>query len=789
MARTVMTPLLTRCLAALVVLTAAAGCGGGDVTTLTRAVFVQSESPTPPPPGTAGEVVTLPDDWERRRPAATGHGWYLIDWTPAGRGDAAIYVTATTMPVAAYVNGRLAGSSGSLTGPRPSSWQRSQLFAVPAEILREGRNHIALRVYEGTPSAGGLGLVLAGAPAEVRARATRDFVLHTLGPAIVSAIIVVLGLFILVLWTRRRDATYGLFGVASVLWGLHSALNLLPQPLLSDPHWGIWRMALYMLFVGLLCLFCLRFAGVHAPRFRDFVIGYTALVPIALYVAYAAGALIAAATLVRLVGLGMGVVALGTVARYALRKRDTESWLLLAAGALAVVLGAHDWLAAQDSQNMRPLWLVPYAALAFLMLLGWILTDRFVRALNEYEALNVTLEARVAQSSEALRHQLHETRAARDAAESADRAKSQFLAAASHDLRQPLHALGLFASRLGDRARDGEDAALVARIQTSVGSLDSLFSALLDISRLEAGAVVAEPRPMPLDPLFERIANDFAPEALDKEIALSVRPTRLAVHSDPVLLERIVRNIVANAVRYTERGGIVVGARVRGDDVAIDVCDTGRGIAADEQERIFEEFYQVGNRQRDRSRGLGLGLAIVRRLALLLDHRIEVRSRPGHGSRFRVLAPRASPPDETRTGNGAGGTFIDPLAGKRVVVIDDDESIREGTRRTLLAWGAHPVVGASAADVLAQLTTRPDALVVDYRLAGVDDGLRAIAHVQSRFNAAIPAIVVSGESAPDRLARLHASGHLLLHKPVPPAKLRAALAAALRGEVTAEPPA
>ena len=257
----------------------------------------------------------------------------------------------------------------------------------------------------------------------------------------------------------------------------------------------------YIAFVGLLCLFCLHFADTGWPHYRRFVIVFTLSVAPMLYVAAAFDMLGPAADYVRAIAIGTVAVALAAVARYAIRIRNVESLLLLATGAISTVFAVHDWLIAQDPLVIRPLWLVPYAALSFLLLVGWILVDRFVRALNESERLNARLEQRVAEKSAALTAQLAETRAARDVAEIANRTKSRFLAAASHDLRQPLHALGLFTDALARRAHDPEDAALVQKIDTSVTSLEHLFSALLDISKLDAGVVEPRLESLPLNPL------------------------------------------------------------------------------------------------------------------------------------------------------------------------------------------------------------------------------------------------------------------------------------------------
>jgi signal transduction histidine kinase len=750
------------------------------VETITRAYFVPSAA-TVPPEARGGSAVTLPDRWLTSRPDAEGSAWYLLAWNrpavPAGFD--AIYITATSMPAEVFVNGQLIGSTGPLLGPRPRSWQVARLFVIPNGVVRQGVNEIALHVYEGSRGQAALGPILAGPEPALKERESRDLFLHTLGPAVVSATIVVLGLFIIVLWLRRRDATYGLFGFAAILWGVHTGISLSPTTLLPPPHWGIVWTALYMLFVALLCLFCLRFAEVDWRWFRRLIVAYAMAVPVVLYTANAFDVLYSASVVVRLGGILLVLAALTAVARYALARRDTESALLMIAGAVSAAFGVHDWLVAQSETDLRPLMLVPYAGLAFLLLVGWILTDRFVRALNEYETLNANLEQRVVEKNEALKEQLEETRAARDAAETANRAKTRFLAAASHDLRQPLHALGLFAARLSDRTRDPDETALVQRIATSVASLESLFSALLDISRLEAGVVASSPRAIALDPLFDRLANDFAPEAIEKGLRFAVVRTRHAVHSDPVLLERILRNLVANALRYTSTGGVVVGARKRGASVSIEVWDSGPGIAPADRDRVFEEFYQVGNPERDRTHGLGLGLAIVRRLAALLGHEVSMASVVGRGSVFRVRAREAHPAD-VAPATHASVIPADPLAGRCVLVIDDDEPVREGMRQTLVAWGCVPIMAGDVAEAVTLCRAQaPDAMVVDFRLPDNRDGLDAIAAVRAALNRAIPALVVSGESSSEQIARVRSSGFTLLHKPVAPAKLRAALTFAL----------
>jgi signal transduction histidine kinase/ActR/RegA family two-component response regulator len=431
---------------------------------------------------------------------------------------------------------------------------------------------------------------------------------------------------------------------------------------------------------------------------------------------------------------------------------------------------------AQNPVALRPVWLVPYAALAFLTLFGYLLTDRFVRALNESERLNVDLERRVEEKSAALSAQLEATHAAKDAAEAANRAKSSFLAAASHDLRQPLHALGMFSQALAEQTHDADGRVLVQRIMTSVGALEALFSALLDVSKLDAGVINAEPRSFAIRPLLDRLVDECMPEALERGLKLGVVCGDVVVRSDPMLLERILRNFVTNALRYTRYGGVVIGCRHRGDGYAIEVWDSGGGIPPHELPRIFEEFYQIDNLQRDRARGLGLGLAIVRRLGELLGHPIEVASREGRGSVFRVRVPAGD--IEAVEAPGAGEHAHDVLAGRRILVIDDDRHVRAATVRLLAQWGCDAIAVGDAASAMRAygVSEAPDAMIVDFRLGADGDGLDAIASVRKRFGCDIPAVLVSGESAAEKLARITASGVPLLHKPLPPARLRSMLA-------------
>ncbi len=379
--------------------------------------------------------------------------------------------------------------------------------------------------------------------------------------------------------------------------------------------------------------------------------------------------------------------------------------------------------------------------------------------------------------SEALAFDLQQQK---EIAERANVAKSSFLAAASHDLRQPVHALGLFTGALRGLALPPEARHLTDRIDASVEALDGLFSALLDISRLDAGIVEVHVRAFPVGPLIERICADHADEARAKGLILRCAPTTLSIKSDPVLVERILRNLIGNAARHTTNGSVLAGARRRGDQVVLEVRDTGPGIAPAEHERIFDEYYQIGNAERDRANGLGLGLAIVRRLTTLLGTQVVLRSQPGRGACFAVTLPR-----------GTGLAAADPAAAPPtspdeglVVVVDDEADIRDAMTGLLRHWGFEVIAAASGDDALAQLAVSPIVprlLICDYRLRDGETGIEVVARLRDDYNASIPAMLITGDTAPSRLIEARASGLALLHKPVTNARLRAAIATVIAG--------
>ncbi|MDT8992234.1 ATP-binding protein [Curvibacter sp. APW13] len=384
------------------------------------------------------------------------------------------------------------------------------------------------------------------------------------------------------------------------------------------------------------------------------------------------------------------------------------------------------------------------------------------------------LEQRVAAVTSELREKKEE-------AENATLAKSRFLAAASHDLRQPIHALGLFVARLSQYPMDVPMRQLVQHLDASVQAMQNLLDGLLDVSRLDAGAVTANVRPVNINVIFDFVRVSSTASARDKGIRLRVRPTTLWCHSDPVLLQRMVMNLAHNALRYTVQGSVLVRCRKinNGSHVRIDVMDSGVGIASEHQKDIFREFFQVGNAARDRTQGLGLGLNIVQRSARLLGHDVELKSALGCGTRFSIIVPLCSPQvvatsREVEALPNAPLGLHQGLEGVRVLVVEDDVTSRQAQEELLRSWGCEvcAVATAAMATMSVQQGFSVDVVVSDFRLGGESNGLDVIAQIRELLGWPVPACVVSGDTDSDLMQAARAASLTLLHKPVRPAKLR-----------------
>ena len=374
-------------------------------------------------------------------------------------------------------------------------------------------------------------------------------------------------------------------------------------------------------------------------------------------------------------------------------------------------------------------------------------------------------------------HLLEEALAQKHQAEQANLAKSRFLAAASHDLRQPIYALGLFNAVLEETVTNAKTAKVVTQISNTIDTLQNLLDALLDISRLDAGVVNINKQYFDLKAVFARLANDFTPQAQEKGLHIHWPEESLAVYSDENLLEQVLRNLVSNAIRYTASGSVEIKAAATGERVRIEVIDTGIGIAADQQREIFSEFYQVGNPQRDRRQGLGLGLAIVDRVLKLLGSAIELQSSPGKGSRF-YFDVRKGDLDKIATEPHKSMAASPQKITSTIAVVEDDVEVAHAMRLLLESWGCTTIVTADADAMLEKLqqgNAIPDMIISDLQLTNGQSGINAIQRIRNQAGRSLPALIISGKSDAQYLEDVKQLGIPMLHKPVSPAKLRAFL--------------
>jgi signal transduction histidine kinase/ActR/RegA family two-component response regulator len=408
------------------------------------------------------------------------------------------------------------------------------------------------------------------------------------------------------------------------------------------------------------------------------------------------------------------------------------------------------------------------------------LAQDFNQMASRLRDLYASLEAKVAertlQLSEArdvLSARAEELSRLKDEAERANAAKTRFLAAASHDLRQPMHSISLLLGVLQTRLDSPEHLALAEKIQSSVATMENLFGNLLDISKLDAGAVQAHVEDIDLGWLLHRLEQTWAPQAAEKGLRLRVRPCEFVVKGDAALLERITGNLVANAIRYTRRGGVLIGCRRRGGMVELQVLDSGPGIDPRYRDAIFEEFFRIEAPGTGQEKGLGLGLSIVQRCAHILGYSLVVSSRVGHGSAFRLVMPLADHPlAPSRASSRPASTSRAPesaLQGRFIVVVDDEATNAQALVDALHACHCHVVAAASCEAVMAQLQQHlrvPDLIVTDYQLGADHDGFDVISRLRKHYDDDIPALVVTAntDSCLQEQARAHGAG--LLHKPI-----------------------
>jgi signal transduction histidine kinase/CheY-like chemotaxis protein len=666
------------------------------------------------------------------------------------------------------INGQRVSGQAVRAGPARRFSLRSRWIVLPSAVLRPGRNvlelEFALNHHSGGVSAPVLGRADALWPAYRLQVQLTESLPYTLNGAAAG-----LALFsLLVWWLRRSERVLGFFGA---LWLLISLRNM---GYYIDGGGLQSALADYLLFLAqcLSAALLVGFATALTPLWRERLTMrhlLSALCALAALGGLAAwhDAMPLAWRLVYPVLMAVAVAScwlLWQAARQApVRGRR---WVLVG---LLLTLAAvlHDYLFAVGMFAITDVYWVPFLAPLLMAAASRALLVRFVQALDSAERHGADLERRVAERTRAL--------------QTANAAKTRFIAAASHDLRQPVASIGLLAGLLREQLSGSSSLAVLQRLGESVQALENLLKGLLDLSRFDAGSLRVRLQRVPLRQVFLAVASHEREQAAGKGLQLRLRDGGLVVHTDPVLLEQIVRNLVNNALRYTDHGGVLLSARRRGSEVLLQVRDTGRGIPADRQEQVFDEFVQLDNPARERSRGLGLGLSLVRRAAEVLQTPLRLWSQPGRGSCFTLRLPLVEQAHQAAAPRAAAASM--GLAGQLVLVVEDDEALRESLRLRLERWGArvqayaglHPLARAIAQGALAQ---PPQLLLTDHRLP--DGGSADVVALVAGQHLGVPTLVVTGDTAASDLAQLDAQGWPVLHKPFGADELFAAMSAAMR---------
>jgi signal transduction histidine kinase len=705
------------------------------------------------------QAVALPDTWGARGLPLAGSAHYRLQLPlrQAPQGVWALRIDRLSNVHSIRVNGVLVQQRGDVLAAQGVPRVLATLVEFPAALLRVGDNQIDVQWR--LAARAGMSVVIAGPsdlllPGYDRAR-LRDQTL----PQVMNVAGGALAAFLLLVWLQRRqEEAIGLFGVLWLLLSLRNYSYHVDATPLPSPWGDVLFFGAQCISVVLLGLFVIALSGDTLPRLRRLLRGLGLVLP-------ALGALFGAIGQLQLLRQWMypllsllSLLALGLLLR-SLWRRPSPALAALVAGLAAVVAaGVHDYLFLHARLPITGTYWIPLVVPLGCVSFALVLIHRLVRALAVSEDLALKLEARVVERTLAL--------------QAADAAKTRFLAAASHDLRQPVAAIGLLVGLARERTPEPAQRTLLGQVQQAVQALETLLRGLLDLSRLDTPEAPPQRQPVALQVLFDGLALHHQADAQARGLRLRLRPSPLVVDTDPALLDQVLRNLVGNALRHTRQGGVLVAARRQGaQGVRLQVWDTGIGIPVDQQQRVFEPFVQLHNPARDRSQGQGLGLAIVRRAVDLLAHPLALRSVPGRGSCFSLDLP-ACPPAPPWAEALPPAVAAAPLAGRHLWLLDDDPVMRSALAARLTAWGASVQALASLA-ALQQALDRddapPDLLLTDLRLPD-GDGPQAVTRLRGRHGP-VPALALTGDTGAAAQADFASLGVVLLYKPVSPPDL------------------
>jgi signal transduction histidine kinase/CheY-like chemotaxis protein len=732
----------------------------------------------------AAKAVTLPDDWRAEGLPTPAPACYRFELSLSSKPSQAWALRLDRLPAnhRVRVNGvvvntrHMGGETSTSMGTLP------YLFEIPDTLMQAGLNRIEIDTRMGWFRKPGISPLEAGPLADMREPFDRWYWWTQDIPRFINLAAAGMAVFLLLAWRiRQKDILFQAFGALMLIISLRNTAYFM-----EISHWP--NQVVDWLFFTAQCLatyhlaiFGLNYAGKDAKS----VMWPLRLIGFGMPLVALAGFWLGQLQPLRMVAFPMmlvcGVWVVFLVVQRAIKAPWQEAIPMTLGPLLTMVAMGHDYLFLTPLLPTTAIQWSPYAAPLTFMGYAYTLMRQAVQHMNMAEQLNVTLEERVKERTLAL--------------EAANRSKTRFLAAASHDLRQPTAAIGLLVSLLRQQNGHGGDSReIVNMLDEAVASMESLLVGLLDISRLDAGAVQPQFQSVALHDLFQAVKVHEQSAAEAKGLRLSFRlPSgpegqKLMVTTDPLLVHSVLRNLLSNAIRYTPKGGVLVVARRKGKRrVRIQVWDTGIGIAPDQIERIFEEFYQVGNAARDRSRGIGLGLAIVRRTAGVLGEQVTVRSRLGKGSVFSFELPvhvaAAQRPVLLRSAQQA-------LLGCTLWLVEDDVLLRRTMTELLQSWGAQVRAWSDGEALLGDMNLRagldardaaPDILLTDYRLPGMD-GLALCQLVAAHWGVLgkdVRTLIISGDTDPGEISRLAHSGVNLLSKPFRSERLQERLLALL----------
>ncbi|MCH8542259.1 MAG: hybrid sensor histidine kinase/response regulator [Alcanivorax sp.] len=730
-----------------------------------------AQQSTAQPSGVAWQAVTLRDIAGSFPPEGASYAWYRFEFdiqTPRSV-VYALRMDRLGRISAIYLNGALVYDQGNHARYFHVRHFVSRFVEIAPSLVEAGRNELVIeQIFEPGTQPGMAGLVF-GPAADVRPGYNQYRFLTAGIRSALNVAALVFGLLMLQIWlARRSEKAIGVFGLLCVLSSVRTELYFSEYAWIALPFFDWFFFSVNAVTPLLLALFSMLFSGQQRAAYLAIVILVALFLPAVAAISLLTGHM----DLVRLVGypiiIATSVPAIWLMLDEANRRGSYTLWALGISLGFTVIAAIHDYLLSRGMMPVRDVYWLGYALPMVFLSYGAHLIGHLVRATNQVEELNLSLEKRVQDRTRKL--------------EAANTAKTRFLASASHDLRQPIHTVSLLVGLLRDKASEPALLILVDRISRAVAAMEDLLKGLLDISRLDAGAVEPEFHAVRIESIFQSLRAHLEPEAESRGLTLRIRPSPAIVSTDPVIFERVLRNLVANALKYTREGGVVVGVRRAGKGMLrVVVCDTGIGIPADKQEEIFQEFYQIDNIQRDRNKGLGLGLSIVQRSVDLLNHRMTLSSLSGRGSCFSITLPGLSH-QKTSERDAPQPSIAFDLSGMFVALVEDEDAVRESMEQVLGRFGATVVAAPGFQSLLAALGEAdvvPDLLISDFRLEN-ENGLAVISAIKARYGATLPCLLVTGDTAPEDVEDIRRANVPVLFKPFGTAELQSALETLLR---------